>query len=110
MFPFFQEILLNIGVLNRIKVSDFVAAVPREDYDKVCKLVDQKNTENERLSKFIDENQLEIFKLKEIVDDQRDSQQSSIQERLQQDEELTSEIDALQKGVYNLKHKIHFKH
>jgi hypothetical protein len=47
----------------------------------------------------VEENQLEIFKLKEIIDAQRDTQESSIQDRLQQDEEQTNEIDALQKGV-----------
>jgi hypothetical protein len=73
--------------------------VPREEYDNVCKLVDQKKTENGRLSNIVEENQLEIFKLKEIIDAQRDTQESSIQDRLQQDEEQTNEIDALQKGV-----------
>jgi CHASE3 domain sensor protein len=74
--------------------------VSREEYDNVCKLLDQKNTEHGRLSKIVEENQLEMFKLKEIIDAQRDTQQSSIQDRIEQDEELTNEIDSLQKGVH----------
>lgn len=76
------------------------AAASKEEYGNVCKLADQKNAENERLSKIVEKNQLEIFKLKEIIDAQRDSQQSAIQERLQQDEDLTNEIDTLQKGTF----------
>jgi hypothetical protein len=81
-------------------LNSYLAAVPREEYANVCKLVDQKNAENGRLSKIVDENQLEMFKLKEIIDAQRDSQQSSIEDRIQQDEELANEINTLQKGVH----------
>lgn len=82
-------------MLTRICFS----AVSKEDYEEVSKMVEQKRTENERLLNLVEENQLEISNLKEIVEAQQTSQQLSIHERLQQEEELTNEVNTLQKGT-----------